>query len=331
MEKFMIYGATGYTGRLASKYAKSIGLDFILAGRTSLQVQSLASVLKVPYCTLDLHDNSEYIDSSMKDIKVLLNCAGPFHRTARPLMEACIRNGVHYLDIAAELDSYENAEDLAKEAQNAKVMLMPGCGGSVAMLGCLAMHAVEGLESPVSIDIALHVAGSLSRGSAISAQEGAMTTNHRRRVGRMPVEQNAESAIEFDFGDGRGRVDCSPVTLPDLITIAKATGAFSVRTFVNLSGTSFPTGDLTKLPAGPTTQQRAENPYHAAVNVTAKDGALRSAVLHTVNGYSFTSMASIEAARQVLAGRLSLGFQTPVEVFGSNFALCVEGSTIKDM
>jgi short subunit dehydrogenase-like uncharacterized protein len=331
MAKLMIYGATGYTGRLASEYAKSIDLEFIIAGRTSPNLQNLASALKVPYCSFDVQDNSTYIDSFLEDIEVLLNCAGPFHRTARPLMEACIRNGVHYLDIAAELDSYEHAEDLEKEANNAKVMLMPGCGGSVAILGCLAMYALERTESPVSIDVALHVAGTMSRGSAISAQEGAMTTSRQRRVGGKPVEQHAQSAREFDFGDGRGRVDCSSVTLPDLITIAKATGVSSVQTFVNVSGTSFPTGDLTKLSPGPTAEERAENPYNAAVEITARDGTKRSAVLHTVNGYSFTSIASIEAAKQVLAGRFSLGFQTPVEVFGADFVLCVEGTTIKDM
>ncbi|KAF1811541.1 hypothetical protein P152DRAFT_437997 [Eremomyces bilateralis CBS 781.70] len=328
MGKLMIYGATGYTGRLASEHAKSIGLDFILAGRTTQKLQDLAYSLSLSYQTFDVHDSVAHVDSALKDIEVFLNCAGPFHRTAKPLMEACIRNGVHYLDIAAELESYERAEELGQEAKKAKVMLMPGCGGSVAMLGCLATHVLEQMDSSASsIDIALHVSGQMSRGSAISAQEGAMVTE-RQDIGGKMVHQDTASEQEFDFGDGRGRVMCFPIKLPDLITISKATGVSAVRTFAHVSGAAFPTGDLMELPSGPTAEEREANPYHAAVDITAEDETVRHAVLHTVNGYSFTSIASIEAAVQVLAGKFLPGFQTPVEVFGSGFVECIKGSTI---
>jgi short subunit dehydrogenase-like uncharacterized protein len=331
MARLMIYGATGYTGSLASEYAKSIGLEFIIAGRTTLKLQQLASSLNVLYRKLDVLDSPAHIDSSLKDIAVLLNCAGPFHRTARPLMEACIRNGVHYLDIAAELDSYEHAGELNKEAKNAKVMLMPGCGGSVAMLGCLAMHVVKRLNSPISIDIALHVAGPVSRGSAISAQEGAIITKPRLVLGRKVEQEDSQGSKEFDFGDGRGYVECSPIVLPDLITLWKATGISNIRTFVHMFRAVFPSGDFAKFSTGPVAEERMANPYHAAVSIAAEDGTLRRAALHTVNGYSFTSIASIEAARQVMAGKFVLGFQTPVEVFGSEFVECVEGSIIEDL
>jgi hypothetical protein len=49
-----------------------------------------------------------------------------------------------------------------------------------------------------------------------------------------------------------------------------------------------------------------------------------------VNGYSFTAIASVAAAREVLAGKFITGVQAPVEVFGSGFLECIEGSTIKD-
>jgi short subunit dehydrogenase-like uncharacterized protein len=63
------------------------------------------------------------------------------------LITACIRNQVHYLDVAAELDSYKLAEKHDAQAKAANVMLLPGCRGSVAMLGCLADHAVARLSN----------------------------------------------------------------------------------------------------------------------------------------------------------------------------------------
>lgn len=81
------------------------------------------------------------MDKALSDVTAILNCAGPYYRTAEPLMRASIRTGTHYLDIAAELDSYLLAEKLDNEATFAGILLLPGSGGSVAMLGCLAGYA----------------------------------------------------------------------------------------------------------------------------------------------------------------------------------------------
>lgn len=112
MGQLMIYGATGYTGHLASEYAKKFGLGFVLAGRTAHKLQSFASSLDLPYRTFGIHGSCTAINSTIGEISIVLNCAGPFRHTARPLIEACIHNGIHYFDIAAELDSYEHAQEL---------------------------------------------------------------------------------------------------------------------------------------------------------------------------------------------------------------------------
>jgi short subunit dehydrogenase-like uncharacterized protein len=330
MPEFMLYGCTGYSGRLVAEYAKSLELSFAVAGRSENGVQALAAHLDVRYRVFDLGDTL-LIDASLKDVSVLLNCAGPFARTAGPLMEGCVRNGTHYLDVAAELDSYHLAEKLDQKAKEAKVMLMPGCGGSVAMLGCLAGHALEHVERPVSIDIALCVAGPMSRGSVVSAAEGGLATQCLERV-RGALAQKPDggaAASDFDFGDGKGQVACFPVTLPDLITIWKATGVPNIRTFVHASGDAL-AGDPASLPEGPTAQERLASPYHAGVLVTSEDGSVKRAVLHTVNGYTFTSQASVEAVKRVLEGEVVAGFQTPAGMFGKRFVDSVAGTEIRD-
>jgi short subunit dehydrogenase-like uncharacterized protein len=331
MPTVLIYGAYGYTGRLASEQAKHTGMDSILAGRNPEKLQDLASSLSLPYRTFNVSGSAEAIDSALSSISVVLNCAGPFRRTALPLMEACIRNGVHYLDIAAELDGYFHAEGLDQQAKRAGVMLMPGCGGSVAMLGCLAQHVSARMEGPLNIAIALHVSGPMSRGSAISVREGAIASEGHLATGRQRMIQNAESNKNFDFGDGRGSVECFPATLPDLITIRKAAGVPNVQTYVQVSGNAFPKGDIPELPLGPGSEEREMHPYHAAVEVRARNGYVERAVLHTVNGYTFASVASIEAAKRVLNGSFIPGYQTPVEVFSSNFIDCMEGSRIREV
>ncbi|KAH8201800.1 hypothetical protein TruAng_004064 [Truncatella angustata] len=271
MPTLLIYGASGYTGRLASHHAKSLGIDFIVAGRAeSTEMMHFASELDVRYRVFDLSD-PESIKIGLRGISVLLNCAGPFMRTAAPLIAACIQNVVHYLDISAELDSYKVAQKNGHEAKEANVMLMPGCGGSVVMLGCLAGKVVERVKNPSRIDLSLYVAGSMSRGSAISASENMAAECFQRLNGQL-VKHDTTSIIELDFDNGQGTVANHPVTLPDLITVWKSTKVRNIRTFVHAAGDAFPTGDLTSMPDGPTEEQREATPYHAAVSVTAESG-----------------------------------------------------------
>ncbi|NKL37186.1 hypothetical protein GFL49_26120 [Rhizobium leguminosarum bv. viciae] len=327
MTKLMIYGATGYTGRMAAEHAKAAGTPLVLAGRSEDSLSRLAAKLGAEYRVFSL-DDTVAVDKGLADISVLLNCAGPFLRTAEVLMRASLRNGVHYLDTAAELDSYRLAEDLDDEAKAARIMVMPGGGGSVAMLGSLAGHAVGKVHDPRKIRIALHVAGGLSRGSAISAIENVTTQTLARIDGKL-VSAPAEGIRKFDFG--KGGVDCFPVTLPDLITIWRSTGVPNVETFVHVTGDGFPQGDVSLLPDGPTEEDRLANRYQAAVEVTAAEGQVTRSLLDTVNGYTFTAMAAAEAGRRVLAGEVRPGFQTPAVLFGSGFAQTIADTTIVDI
>lgn len=326
MKKLMIYGAAGYTGSMTSELAHAAGLALVLAGSKAEPLSALAAQTQAESRAFGL-DNDAAIDKALSDVSVVLNCAGPYMYTAGPLMRAALRNGVHYLDIAAELDSYHLAEKLDAQAKAAGVMLLPGSGGSVAMLGCLAAHAIERVSEPRKISIALHVSGSMSRGSAVSASEN-LTTQTLIRVGGQLTTRNSTAPDFFDFG--AGLVSCFPVTLPDLITIGMATGVPDIETFVRMSGNAFPTGDLSAMPAGPTIEERNANRYQAAIQVIAANGLQVCSVLDTVNGYTFTPMAAAEAARRVLAGDYRSGFQTPAGLFGKGFAQTIADTHISD-
>jgi short subunit dehydrogenase-like uncharacterized protein len=142
MHRLMIYGATGYTGRMAAEHAAAAGLDVVLGGRDGVRLAEVATELGVAHRTFGLGPGAG-LDHALREVSVLLNCAGPFTRTAAPLITAAIRSRVRYLDVAAELASYRLAESLDHQARAAGVMLLPGSGGNVAMLGCLAGHTAR--------------------------------------------------------------------------------------------------------------------------------------------------------------------------------------------
>lgn len=329
MDRLMIYGAAGYTGRMATANAQAAGVDVVLAGRPRDEgkLRALAAEMGAEY-RLFAVDDVPARERALSGIAVLLNCAGPFMRTAEPLIQACLAAGTHYLDIAAELDSYRLAERYDQAAQSAGIMLLPGSGGSVAMLGCLAGHAARRVTNPRKLSIALNVAGDFSRGSAISASEN-VTTETLHRVDGELVSRASDEVREFDFGDGPATA--FPVTLPELITIWRATDIPNIDTYVHVTDGAFPEGDLAAMPDGPTQEQREANRYHAAVEVTGEDGTVVRSILDTVNGYTFTTLAAAEGARRVVGGEVRAGFQTPAGLFGDGFAETIAETTIVDI
>jgi short subunit dehydrogenase-like uncharacterized protein len=318
MKTLMIYGATGYTGRMAAHHAKTLGLNLVLAGRNAERLASLAAELDAPYRVFTA-------DAAQLDgIDVLLNFAGPFAQTAAALMRACIANGTDYLDITAEINVYRLAEQLGAEAD---VMLLPGVGWDVVPTDCLAMHVARRVQQPQSIKIALQVPGAMSRGSALSVGEiigaGVMT----RIDGELVATPDAQPQ-HLDFGDGPAL--CAPLSFGDLVTAWHSSAIPTIAMYVHITGEAFPEGDLSLLPDGPTQAQRDAFRARAVAEVTGLDGSVARSVIETVNGYSYTPLAAVEAARRVLGGERRAGFETPAKLFGVGFAQTIAGTQIID-
>jgi short subunit dehydrogenase-like uncharacterized protein len=322
----LIYGATGYTGKLVAMQARETHLSFEIAGRNGPQVTALAEQLDVP-CRIFALDDPETIIASLAGVTAVLNCAGPFASTARPLMDACIACGVHYLDITAEYKVYALAEAWSERAAAAGVMLLPGVGWDVVPSDCLAMYLAAKVDQPQSLRIALQVANSMSRGSTSSVGEILGVGLLVRAEGTIVAKLDAAPA-RFDFG--AGLVDSVPLSFGDLVTAWKSTGIPNIAMFVNIKENVMPEG-VTAMPEGPSLEERAANRACAVAEVTGIDGAVVRARIDTVNGYSYTPLAAVAALRLLAAGHFKPGFQTPATVFGAGFAVSIADTRIVDM
>jgi len=325
MSTLLIYGATGYTGRMAAQRAKALGLPFEIAGRNRQSLLALAEQLDVPYRVFDAAPDAAH---SLSGISVLLNFAGPFVHTAQALMRACIEARVDYLDITAEINAYRLAEQMGVEAAEAGVMLLPGVGWDVVPTDSLAMRVAQRVANPVALNIALQVPGSMSRGSAMSVSEIIGAGVLARIAGELVSTPEAQPR-HFDFGDGP--VLCVPLSFGDLVTAWHSTRIPNIAMFVHISGEAFPEGDLSQLPDGPSEQEREAHRARAVVEVSDADGSVLRSVIETVNGYTYTPHAAIEAARRVLSGDRRPGFETPARVFGGGFAESIAGTVITDL
>src|SRR5579862_2266308 len=154
---WMLYGAAGHTGALIARHAAKRGHRPLLAGRNESAIAALAEQLDLSYQSLSL-DEPASLGAGLRDVDLVLNAAGPFLHTAAPLAAACLRAGVHYLDISNELQVFRALYDLDKQANQAGVSIISGVGFGVVATNCLARHVSERVSGAEHLEVASRVA-----------------------------------------------------------------------------------------------------------------------------------------------------------------------------
>ncbi|MFE9686245.1 saccharopine dehydrogenase family protein [Streptomyces sp. NPDC006285] len=337
--RLLVYGATGYTGRLVAEHAKESGLDVVVAGRNQERVTALGEELGVESRAFPV-DAPSLLRDALDGITVVLNVAGPFRHTARPLMDASIDQGVHYLDTTAEYDVFATARSRHAEAAAAGVMVMSGVGWDVVPSDSVAAHTAARVADPVSLRLALKLLSAtpeeaeglnlFSRGSIVSATEGIGDLGVLVRTDGEIVALPEPRVASFDFGDN-GPEEAVSASMGDLITSHYATGIPTIEVYVQ-AGQPLPIDlDLSALPDGPTAREREVGRSKVVAEVTGRDGSVARSLIDTPTGYRFTQLSSVEIARRVLAGSFTPGFQSPSSAYGSELALAVGDSHIKDL
>ena len=172
IKKWMIYGANGYTGRLAAREAKDRALTPILAGRRAEQIQPLARELGFESRLFDLADPA-VVARNLEDVAAVLHCAGPFSATSRPMLAGCLRARTHYLDITGEIAVFEDIHARSEEFKNAGIVVIPGVGFDVVPTDCLAAMLKRELPSATHLKLAFKSReGRLSPGTTKTMVEG---------------------------------------------------------------------------------------------------------------------------------------------------------------
>ena len=135
MEKnldIVVYGATGFTGKLCAKYLSenSVDLNWAIAGRNKEKLEELKKELSLDADIFIAESNDEKaLDNITKNTKVVLSTAGPFHRYSSNLVKSCVKNSSDYVDITGEFFWIREMIDLHHEEASSKgVRIIPACG-----------------------------------------------------------------------------------------------------------------------------------------------------------------------------------------------------------
>jgi short subunit dehydrogenase-like uncharacterized protein len=345
---FLLYGATGYTGSLTVRTAVQRGLKPILAGRNPEKVKALADALSLEWRAFPLED-AVALDLALREVPVVLHCAGPYSRTYKPMVDACLRTGTHYLDITGELVEHEALAGRDAEARAAGVMLLPSVGFDVVPTDCLAVHLKRRLPTATRLTLAFQSFGGASRGTMISTLDTVDRPGMIRRAGALEPVPAAWKTRMINFG--QGPVSCTTLPWGDLATAYRSTGIPNIETYIALPATqrrvmksarylSWLLGSkpgkaalmrmAQALPAGPSDAERSAGYSLLWGEVTDEAGNQATCRMRTPHSYTLTAIASLMVVERVLAGDAPPGYQTPARAYGPDFVLGIEGVTRTD-
>jgi short subunit dehydrogenase-like uncharacterized protein len=347
--RIVLFGATGYTGRLTAEAMVARGAEPVLAARNAGSLSKLAEELGGGLETA-VADVSEpgTVAELVERGDVLVSTVGPFTRWGRPAVEAAVRSGAHYLDSTGEGSFIRTVfEDYGRLAAKRGCGLVTAFGydwvpGNLA--AALALRDAGDTAERVAIGyFATGSSGGMSGGTQASAVGAMLDPSFAYRDGSLRTERGAKRVATFDV-EGRRLQAISvgssehfalPQSYPHLREVDVYLGWFGSASRpmqAMAAGLSLATrvpgsrkaigGALGKLvrgsTGGPGPEQRARGGSHIVAIAYDPEGApLASVRVAGVDGYTFTgAILAWGAARALESGLQDSGALGPVAAFG---------------
>jgi short subunit dehydrogenase-like uncharacterized protein len=156
----VVYGASGYTGRLVCEYLREYGIPFIAAGRSGDNLQAVmashvAGIETASYEIVEVKHSVDALTQLFKGASVVLNTVGPFARFGPEVVQACLAAKCHYTDTTGEQDWLITLEqEFGARFAAAGLVLSPGLAhmyttGEIAAQLCLETPGLDTLDIAV--------------------------------------------------------------------------------------------------------------------------------------------------------------------------------------
>ena len=344
--KILVYGSYGYTGDLIARFAKEDGVDVILSGRNPQRLSDQAERYGFAWVPADLSDRQS-IRNALRDVDVVIHCAGPFAQTYEAMARACVDTHTHYTDITGEAEVYEGLWAMDEAATGASIMLLPGTGFDVVPSDCLAAHLKSRCPDATHLELAFRGrGGGVSHGTAKTMAQNIHRGGTIRRDGKLEQVPAAWKTRMIDFGDGKP-AHCMSIPWGDVVTAYKSTGIPNIMVYMGfpqgparflklarpllpLLGTR-PVQNMMKKrieagPAGPDDEARKTAVNELWGEVRTAGGRTAVSRLRTPEGYTLTARMSLAIAQKICQGEHKPGFQTPSTAYGKDLILELPGT-----
>jgi short subunit dehydrogenase-like uncharacterized protein len=344
MEHILIYGAYGYTGQLITEMALEQSLAIILGGRNQEKLKKMADKFDLEYRVFGLDNHDEVVDQ-LKNIQIVVNCAGPFSWTAEKMVKACLVSRTDYLDITGEIDVFESLQSYDQQAKTKDIMVMPGTGFDVVPTDCVANYLSKKLPDADRLELAFHGMGKTSRGTTKSQVERLKVGGAIREDGILKVVPMLSKSKEMVFTTSDGKeITKGTYLIPwgDVSTAYFSTGIPNIevyqhfpKSFARMAKSTRYIRWLLKLrfyEKFMTWMQLKLYPPLKSGEIYGKGTMVRGTVsndkgesvsvrLNTEDGYLFTARSTVTILKKMLSGEKKPGYQTPASCFGYDLIL----------
>jgi hypothetical protein len=155
-QKVVVYGASGYTGRLVCEYLRELNIPFIAAGRNAKRIQEVMNCIPgietANYRVVEVKHEVDALAKLFDQAEVVCNMVGPFIKLGQQVVEACLKANCHYLDTTGEQDWLLYAQsEWGDKFVKQKLLLSPGIAhmyttGEIAANICLETPGVDTLD-----------------------------------------------------------------------------------------------------------------------------------------------------------------------------------------
>lgn len=345
MEKIIVYGSYGYTGKLVVEECKKKNLSVILSGRNEEALKKQSEQSGYPYKTVDIGDHTGLVNL-LKEGKIVIHCGGPFRHTAKKMIDACLEANTHYTDITGEYGVFELLAGYDAKAKQAGLTVLPGTGFDVVPSDCLALHLKNKLPSATHLQLAFTMSkGGLSRGTKKSMTEGLGYGGMIRENGELVSIQLGDKVRDVDFGEFKMKTLCIP--WGDISTAWRSTGIPNIEVYTGATAGMIKNAkrsrylnwllrmkwvktlmlkQVDKKPGGPSEEKLLTGKSYLWGKVWNENGEQAEARLETVSGYLLTAKTSVLIAEKILNGNFKTGYQTPAMAYGEDLIMEIEGS-----
>ncbi|HEX6037189.1 saccharopine dehydrogenase NADP-binding domain-containing protein [Longimicrobium sp.] len=295
-----VYGAYGHTGRFVVAELLRRGLTPILSGRDAGRLNVLATAYPGIAVRAARVDDAAALDAVLEGAAAVINCAGPFATTASPVIQAALRKGIPYVDVAAEieanLDTFERHDADARACGVTIVPAMAFYGGLGDLLATAAMGDwMSADEVCVAYGLSgwVPTAGTMIAGQVSRERRGGLRIAHVD--GRLQLSADAPPVSAWTFPAPIGRQDVAEeFTMADTVTIARHLDVSRIRSFMT-------TAAVSGLRSGPQADADGRPPERFVVEVVARrDGVERRACASGQDIYATTAPLVVEAVIRLL-------------------------------
>jgi short subunit dehydrogenase-like uncharacterized protein len=153
----VVYGASGYTGRLICEYLREYNLPFIAAGRDGGRVReamerNVPGIETADYEVVEVEHTVDALTDLFAGAEVVCNTVGPFATYGHEVVKACIAAECHYLDTTGEQDwMIACDEEYGPRMGELGRLLSPGIAqmyttGEIAASVCLETPGLDTLD-----------------------------------------------------------------------------------------------------------------------------------------------------------------------------------------